>query len=100
MKRKPSVPTTNQPDRLARHRLMGTGCQPGGMVRNVTVPIYFCHGMKDELVPWDQGQALFDAQAGPKWNWWVADANHYNVRQKNRDKYLRRLRVFLEERLR
>ncbi len=72
----------------------GPSANPVECVRGVSVPIYLCHAMKDELVPLGQGQALFDAHAGPKWNWWVADASHYNVRQRNRDEYLRRLRGF------
>lgn len=72
----------------------GPSVIPLECVRGVSVPIYFCHAKKDELVPLGQGQALFDAYVGPKWNWWVADASHYNVRQRNREEYLRRLREF------
>ena len=44
-----------------------------------------------------EGQALFEAYDGPKSSWWVEHATHYDVRQRNRDEYLRRLRLFLEE---
>ena len=69
---------------------------PVDALRRVDVPIAFCHGREDELVPFAQGQALHDAYAGPKAHWWVDDATHYDVRQRNRDEYLRRLRLFLE----
>jgi pimeloyl-ACP methyl ester carboxylesterase len=74
----------------------GPSANPIECVMNTSVPVYFCHAVKDELVPLAQGQALFDAHPGPKWNWWVADATHYDVRQRNHEEYLRRLRSFIE----
>ena len=59
------------------------------------VPVCFCHGQRDELVPAEQGIDLYDACTGPKCCWWVANASHYNVRQRNRLEYLSRLRAFL-----
>jgi hypothetical protein len=56
-----------------------------------------CFSRQDELVPFAQGKALYDAYAGPKWHWWVGDACHYNVRQKHRAEYLLRLRSFVED---
>jgi uncharacterized protein len=72
---------------------------PAEGLGRVTVPVYFCHGRADELVPWEQGVALHDAYAGPKEHWWVDGASHYNVRQRNSAEYLRRLRGFVEARL-
>jgi fermentation-respiration switch protein FrsA (DUF1100 family) len=74
-------------------------CPIDGLVGS-SVPIYFCHARGDRLVPFREGQALYDAYGGPKWHWWVADAGHYNVRQRHRGEYLRRLRDFVEECLR
>ena len=73
----------------------GPSTNPVECLKGVSVPVHFCHGEKDELVPLAQGQSLFEAYGGPKWNWWVPGASHYNVRQKNREEYLRRLRGFL-----
>jgi alpha-beta hydrolase superfamily lysophospholipase len=70
---------------------------PLDSLRDVQVPIYFCHAMQDELVPFREGVALFDGYAGPKRHWWVANATHYDVRQHNHEEYLARLRTFLEE---
>jgi alpha-beta hydrolase superfamily lysophospholipase len=67
--------------------------------RTAGVPIYFCHGQQDELVPFDRGVDLYEGYAGPKWCWWPEDATHYDVRQRNREEYLGRLRSFLEGRL-
>jgi alpha-beta hydrolase superfamily lysophospholipase len=61
------------------------------------VPIFFCHGRQDELVPLQEGRALYQACRGPRRRWWVEGASHYNVRQRNREEYLSRLRGFLQE---
>jgi pimeloyl-ACP methyl ester carboxylesterase len=63
----------------------------------LTVPIMFCHGENDRLVPWTQGRELFDAYAGPKWHWWVTGAVHYNIRQRNLEAYRHRLQSFVED---
>lgn len=72
---------------------------PVDSVAETRVPVYFCHGRKDELVPFTEAETLYAAQAGPKWHWWVENATHYNVRQRNSEEYLRRLGTFLEDRL-
>jgi pimeloyl-ACP methyl ester carboxylesterase len=80
----------------------GFWCQdinPIEHLSQVSTPIFFCHGVEDELVPLAEGKALFDAYAGPKGHWWVRGASHYDVRQRNRDEYLHRLQTFLEGRL-
>jgi uncharacterized protein len=66
-------------------------------LRGARAPIYFCHGRQDELVPLSEAEALYQAYDGPKQAWWVGGANHYNVRQRNQDEYLARLRSFFEE---
>jgi fermentation-respiration switch protein FrsA (DUF1100 family) len=65
----------------------------------IHVPIYFCHGWKDELVPWSEAEALYQSYAGPKNCWWVEHGTHYDLRQRHRDEYRDRLRSFLEARL-
>jgi len=72
---------------------------PVDVVARTSVPAYFCHGRKDELVPFSEGEALYAAHGGPSWHWWVENATHYNVRQRNPEEYLGRLRSFLEDRL-
>ena len=75
----------------------GPAINPIERLSGVQVPIFFCHAMGDDLVPWSEGCALHDAYAGPKEHWWVEGATHYNVRQKNEQEYRSRLRTFLEE---
>jgi pimeloyl-ACP methyl ester carboxylesterase len=73
--------------------------RPVEALAGIRVPVYFCHGRCDELVPIGEGEALEAAYGGPKWHWWVDGATHYDVRQKNSSEYLRRLRSFLGDRL-
>ncbi len=80
--------------------LWADAIRPVEAVTRAGVPVYFCHGRLDELVPPAEGAALYAACAGPKWGWWVDGANHYDVRQLNPSEYLGRLRSFLEGRLR
>jgi alpha-beta hydrolase superfamily lysophospholipase len=77
----------------------GPAINPIDHLKGLQVPICFCHGTADDLVPFAQAQALFDAYTGPKWHYWVEGATHYNVRQKDNDRYLQRLQDFLEDRL-
>jgi pimeloyl-ACP methyl ester carboxylesterase len=90
----------------AYHRLAWLDCglwvphiNPVDAVAGTTVPVYFCHGRQDELVPCSEGEVLDAAHPGAHWHWWVENANHYNVRQRNPEEYLRRLRSFIEGRL-
>ena len=77
----------------------GQDINPVEALKGLRVPIYFCHAREDRLVPFAEGQALYDAYGGPKDCWWVADATHFNVRQRHPQEYARRLRAFFEGRL-
>jgi fermentation-respiration switch protein FrsA (DUF1100 family) len=96
--RKPLVAGYNLSGRLDCGLSIGD-INPVEVVRHVSVPVFFCHGQADELVPVGEGKSLYEACGGPRWCWWVAGASHYRVRQRNHDEYLRRLRGFLGERL-
>jgi fermentation-respiration switch protein FrsA (DUF1100 family) len=69
---------------------------PIAALERARVPICFCHGLNDDLIPPAEGQALYDAYAGPKACWWVAGATHYDVRQRHPEEYRRRLGRFVE----
>jgi uncharacterized protein len=77
--------------------LWAPSVNPVECLQGVTVPIFFCHGRRDELVPFAEGETLYRSYGGPKGHWWVEGASHYNVRQRNHREYLCRLRAFLEE---
>jgi uncharacterized protein len=77
--------------------LWGSDIRPIDQLQRVQIPIFFCHGTEDELVPFSEGQALYAAYAGPKDCYWVPGASHYNIRRYHKDEYVRRLRGFLRE---
>jgi alpha-beta hydrolase superfamily lysophospholipase len=77
--------------------LWGPSLNPVERLEGARAPVYICHARGDRLVPFGQGQALYDAYRGPKGHWWVEGASHYNVRQRHHDEYLARLRAFLEQ---
>jgi fermentation-respiration switch protein FrsA (DUF1100 family) len=68
---------------------------PIDAVTGASVPVHFCHGRQDELVPFSEAEALDQAYPGPKAHWWVENAGHDNVRQRNANEYRVRLRSFL-----
>jgi uncharacterized protein len=78
----------------------GHAVNPIDRLQGLQVPICFCHGTADEVVPFGEAEALFQSYAGPKSHYWVAGASHYNVRQKANGQYLRQLHDFLQERMR
>src|SRR5262249_41019797 len=58
----------------------GQDINPIEGLAGVRVPVYFCHAREDRVVPFAEGQALYEAYAGPKGCWWVEDAAHHNIR--------------------
>jgi alpha-beta hydrolase superfamily lysophospholipase len=77
----------------------GPDTNPGDRLSEVHIPIYFCHALNDELVPFSDGKGLYDSYAGPKASYWVQGAKHYDLRRRNREEYLFRLKSFLEQNL-
>jgi uncharacterized protein len=73
--------------------------KPKDALGRVQVPICFCHGKQDQLVPFEEAQDLYQTYAGPKSHFWVASGNHYNLRQVAHEEYLERLRSFLRDQL-
>src|SRR5262249_48957315 len=49
----------------------GQDINPVERLGRVRLPIYFCHAREDELVPFAEGKALYDAYGVPKQHWWV-----------------------------
>jgi uncharacterized protein len=75
----------------------GPSLNPINGLEGLAVPIFFCHGEKDRLVPCEQGRELYDTCVGPKWHWWVEDAAHYNIRQRHPAEYRCRIEGFVED---
>jgi pimeloyl-ACP methyl ester carboxylesterase len=76
-----------------------TEMNPIEAVSKTAVPIFFCHGRRDELVPISEGQALVAAHPRYCRHWWADNATHYDVRQRNAAEYRDRLSLFIEDRL-
>ncbi|MDQ3634426.1 MAG: alpha/beta hydrolase [Acidobacteriota bacterium] len=63
-------------------------------IKNVKCPVLIIHGKRDSLIPFWHGEALFEAANEPKFSHWVDEANHNNLFQVSRNKYLRAIRDF------
>lgn len=60
-----------------------------------STPVYFIHSTRDELVPYQQTQALAAAYAGPKRTWFPDRGSHGAIWDVDREDYERRLSEFL-----
>ncbi len=48
-------------------------------IKNVRCPVLVIHGKSDRIVPFRNGEKLFDAANEPKFKFWVDDAGHNNL---------------------
>jgi alpha-beta hydrolase superfamily lysophospholipase len=81
--------------------LIDCGCWPMNAnpidhLDKTRIPIFFCHGKEDELLPFAQGQALYDRYQGPKYCYWVDRAGHAILHAQAGEQYARRLSTFFE----
>jgi hypothetical protein len=67
-----------------------------GRIPKVRCPILFIHGDRDEVVPYEQGQRLFEAARGPKAFFTIAGARHNDTFVVGGDAYFDRIREFLD----
>ena len=68
---------------------------PIDQLHKINLPIMFVHGRQDELIPFTQGELLYETYGGSKQYFWVEGANHFNLFYVCRDEYLSRLSAFL-----
>jgi pimeloyl-ACP methyl ester carboxylesterase len=78
------------------------GLRPGEIspmdrLHGVRVPICFCHGRLDNLIPFAQTEAMYCSYAGPKSCLWFDDAGHYRLRTNHEAEYFTRFCSFLNE---
>jgi uncharacterized protein len=71
--------------------------RPIDKLRNVRVPICFCHGRRDDLIPFEQAETMYNSYAGPKSCLWFDDGRHYGLRKNHEEEYFTRFCGFLEE---
>ena len=68
-------------------------------VKGLQTPICFCHSKSDPYTDFEEGKAIYDAYAGPKWSFWINDSSSQSLSKSAQLRYFRRLRKFLEQRL-
>jgi hypothetical protein len=87
---------------MARHRLpfppawlfMRSKFDNLDLIRRVTVPVLVVHGDRDELVPFEQGKAVFAAAPEPKQFYVIRGAGHNDTYVVGGEDYFQRLRAF------
>lgn len=57
-------------------------------------PIFHIHGRKDETVPFNLGQRLYDLSQSPFDPWWVSDSHHSDIIQNHPEEYKERMLQF------
>ena len=73
--------------------------RPIDKLEGVRIPICFCHGKQDDLIPFEQAEALYHSYAGPKACLWFDDGRHYGLRKNHEEEYFARFCEFLEEQM-
>ena len=82
---------------LPVHWLLGARFTLVDRLPRISVPILVIHGDRDEIVPLELGQQVFDAARGPKAFYLVQGAGHNDLYQVGGTPYFQRLRRFAEE---
>jgi hypothetical protein len=65
-----------------------------GKIPRVEAPLLVIHGDRDEVLPFEMGQRLFEAAREPKQFWRVEGARHNDLIQRAGTRYRERLRQF------
>ena len=73
--------------------------RPIERLTEVRIPICFCHGRLDDLIPFEHAEALYRSYRGPKEYLWFDDGRHYGLRKDHEEEYFARFCRFLDERM-
>lgn len=65
-------------------------------IRQVVTPLLVIHGDADEVVPFSQGKAVFDAANPPKQFWRIPRGHHNDLLYVAAEQYVRKLRSYYE----
>jgi fermentation-respiration switch protein FrsA (DUF1100 family) len=76
--------------------LLAHGFDTESKISRVHAPLLVMHGDADEIVPFPQGQAVFQAANQPKQFWPVPGAHHNDLLYKAGPEYTTRLRAFYQ----
>jgi uncharacterized protein len=74
--------------------LLVRGYDTHSKISRVRVPLLVIHGDADEIVPFSQGQSVFQAANAPKEFWPVSGAHHNDLMEVASSAYVVRLRSF------
>ena len=77
--------------------LLIRGYDTYAQISRVNVPVMVIHGEADEIVPFSQGRAVFEAAREPKQFWGVPGAHHNDLLDTAGQAYVERLRKFYEQ---
>jgi alpha-beta hydrolase superfamily lysophospholipase len=77
----------------------GPDINPIDCLPNIEVPIHFAHGTDDNLIPFHQGQSMYDRYAGPKQCFWMEGATHFVRSAEVSTEYVRRFKEFFRSQL-
>lgn len=66
-------------------------------VGEVSDPLLILHGDRDEIIPYELGQELYEAARPPKWLWTIQGATHNDLILVSGPEYTARLRRFYSE---
>jgi abhydrolase domain-containing protein 17 len=65
-------------------------------IRHVKCPVLVIHGRKDQVIPFRNGERLFEAAPGPKENFWVDGAGHNDLEWVAGENLIQRIKAFAE----
>ena len=76
--------------------LVAFGWNSKQKIAGIRAPLLIIHGDRDEIIPFEQGRALFEAARGAKTFWTVEGAGHNDLLQMAGGRYGERLREFYQ----
>lgn len=64
-------------------------------IQNINSPVLIMHGIKDNIIPIEQSQKLYELASTPKLSFWVEEANHNDLFYVANEQYWEKLQGFI-----
>jgi hypothetical protein len=77
--------------------LVVSGFETSRKIAQVRLPLLVIHGNRDEVIPYDLGQAVFEAANEPKRFWTIEGGGHNNLVQVAGAEFTKQLAGFFSE---
>jgi len=74
--------------------LLTWGLDSKRKIATIRAPVLIIHGTRDEVIPFELGQALWAAAHEPKWFWAVQGSGHNDILESAGAEYRERLAAF------